>query len=639
MPPGIILPAIAPLTASATSAIVCVHGKLSARAQVPMIVTGYVFLGFGLADAVGMIIIYLSRLLNGGFPGKAQIWMNYILVGPLGQASAAMQLLGQAASAPGNKTFAAYNKGTFLTASAGQVLGTVGVFADGGIRKYSLSAWSSVFPWGVFALAAIELGKDMNSPAFDALSSGPEVSVQWGEYDLQALRRTAHESTEYIVETFSRKAIVQYPPNTRLLFRPSKFFICKNCIAKSRRRLFSAATTPPSTSIPTQSLPPPPPSEGIARLENRALISIGGPDVAHFLQGLTTSNIKTSSSSGFFSAFLNAQGRVLHDVFIYPTSHSLDFREKFGGDGVGRPFYLIDVDKVHAELLRAHLRRFKLRAKFQMRVLEPGECDVWGLWGRDNDGNTGTGGDAALKPQPNPTIGCIDSRAPGMGRRIITLNSHKPHSEASSSSVKETSNQTYDIRRILHGVPQGHSEILTAESLPQESNIDYMGGIDFRKGCYVGQELTIRTHHTGVVRKRILPVRLYATDEKAPEELRYDPTTSSSLLLGESLPVPGTTQNIARVGTIGRGRSAGKLLMSVGNVGLALCRLEVMTDVRVTEEGSSWSPEQEFKVAWKPGDGGGGGGDREKEVKIKAFVPEWHRNRATVRDMHGKVNA
>ncbi|KAL9605299.1 MAG: hypothetical protein Q9179_001506 [Wetmoreana sp. 5 TL-2023] len=180
-PPGVILPAIAALTASSACGIVCFNGKLQARTQVPMIITGYVLLGLGLADAVALIFVYVSRLLNGGFPNKAQLWMNYILVGPLGQASVAMQNLGLAASAPGNRTFASYNRGTFITASAGQVLGTVGtlsgllvwsygawwllfsiamtvhlgIFADGGIQQYSLSAWSAVFPWvGVFPALA-----------------------------------------------------------------------------------------------------------------------------------------------------------------------------------------------------------------------------------------------------------------------------------------------------------------------------------------------------------------------------------------------------------------------------------------------------------------------------------------------------
>ena len=373
-------------------------------------------------------------------------------------------------------------------------------------------------------------------------------------------------------------------------------FICRKCLLSSRRHLSSAAKLPP-------------PATGFAHLENRALISIHGRDSAHFLQGLSTNSIKTTSPSprGFFSAFLNAQGRVLHDVFIYPADHSPGYRESVGGEMYEGPGFIIDVDRAHAEILRAHLRKFKLRAKINLRILDPGEWDVWGAWG---------GGDMAQDDSlaEAQDIGCVDPRAPGMGRRLVVHRGTRPQFEGEELPV-----MSYDVRRIMMGVPQGHQEILSGEALPQESDIDYMGGIDFRKGCYVGQELTIRTHHTGIVRKRILPVQLYELDEKAPESLQYDPTTSLS--------TPTSTQNISRVNT--RGRSAGKWLTGVGNIGLALCRLETMTNTRLTEEGSQWSPDHEFKMAWQPEEERQGG-----ELKIKAFVPQWHRNQISLRDMH-----
>ncbi|KAL8987703.1 MAG: hypothetical protein Q9177_003119 [Variospora cf. flavescens] len=380
------------------------------------------------------------------------------------------------------------------------------------------------------------------------------------------------------------------------------------CCFAARKRYIS--TTP----LRPTSLPPPAPSSGFAHLSNRALISINGQDAAHYLQGLTTANIKTSpssssSQSGFYSAFLNAQGRVLHDVFVYPSHHAAELR----GESHGEPSFLIDVDKAHVETLRAHLKRYKLRAKIQFRVVDSGERDVWATWGGDDGavGNTANLG--------SQDVGCTDTRAPDMGQRVITYAGGKP----TISSGEETPVESYDIRRILKGVPQGQSEILSGEALPQESNIDYMGGIDFRKGCYVGQELTIRTHHTGVVRKRILPVQLYSIeDEKPPDTLQYNPQSLLELPLG--------VQNISRVNT--RGRSAGKWLTGVGNIGLALCRLETMTDVRLTEEGSQWSPEHEFKMSWHSE------GDEERQLKIKAFVPDWHRNRPTVRDMHRQPN-
>lgn len=265
--------------------------------------------------------------------------------------------------------------------------------------------------------------------------------------------------------------------------------------------------------------------------------------------------------------------------------------------------FLIDVDSGEVEKLARHLKRFKLRAKVEIRVVEEGELGIWGFW------DDGSGGD-------NIPTGYRDERAPGMGTRAVL-----PGASKVQSPGQETTVGSYNVRRMMKGVAEGQGEILQETALPQESNIDYMGGIDFRKGCYVGQELTIRTHHTGVVRKRILPVQIYdgGGDGKPPENLEYNLTSN--------LVIPPQGTNISRVNT--KGRNAGKWVNGVGNIGLALCRLEIMTDVSVTGEKNPWSPEHEFKISWDPEEGREGG-----EVKIKAFVPSWHRNRVTVRDMH-----
>ncbi|KAI4247171.1 MAG: hypothetical protein L6R40_001514 [Gallowayella cf. fulva] len=403
-------------------------------------------------------------------------------------------------------------------------------------------------------------------------------------------------------------------PSRSTLSKLLRSHLCKDCLAATTRRSFSTPSTSPIN-------PPSPPPTGFARLTNRALILVHGRDAAHYLQGLTTSNIKDYTYDlleGRYTAFLNAQGRILYDVFIYPIDHALGF----GGEYIesvtyDEPGFMIDVDKRHAETLRSHLKRYKLRAKIGIRVAEPDEYHVYATW----DDNPPIHPPNKAAP-PTQNFGCIDTRAPGMGKRILSFADFSKllHGEQSSA-------ETYDVRRILKGVPEGADEIIPGEALPQESNIDYMSGVDFRKGCYVGQELTIRTHHTGVVRKRILPVQLYGPDEEQPPDvLRYDPKTSV-------IP-PSQPQNIARVNT--KGRSAGKFLRGVGNIGLALCRLETMTDVRVAEGGQGqWSAEHEFKMAWQvEGEEGSGEAGEEKEVKIKAFVPEWHRNRPSVRDMH-----
>lgn len=103
------------------------------------------------------------------------------------------------------------------------------------------------------------------------------------------------------------------------------------------------------------------------------------------------------------------------------------------------------------------------------------------------------------------------------------------------------SQEQYLVHRIKHGVPEGVEEIIPMQAFPMESNLDFMGAsescclplyfslngsqVDFRKGCYVGQELTVRTYHTGLVRKRTIPIQLYPANErsyiKSPHSFRF----------------------------------------------------------------------------------------------------------------------
>lgn len=366
------------------------------------------------------------------------------------------------------------------------------------------------------------------------------------------------------------------------------------------------------STITTAAAPPHQPAAH-AILTTRRVIALTGNDAPRFLQGLTTANIRTSllPSQGFYGAFLNAAGRVLHDVFIYPAS---------GQDPEGKSEdkdtrFLIEVDAREVERLAAHLKRFKLRAKVTVRVPEEGEYGVWALWGDEQ----------LAKRWPSNQIGCEDTRAPGMGRRLILPGGTKPEGEDEKGSTgwgHETSVGSYEVRRMLRGVAEGQGEILREAALPLESNMDYMGGIDFRKGCYVGQELTIRTRHTGVVRKRILPVQLYPADSPPPRSLTYTPPspskTSPSSPSPLPLPPPGT--NIQRVDP--KARSAGKWLGGAANIGLALCRLETMTDTVLTDGGNLWLPQHEFKASWKEDADVGDGVAR--AVNVKAFVPSWH---------------
>jgi folate-binding protein YgfZ len=315
-----------------------------------------------------------------------------------------------------------------------------------------------------------------------------------------------------------------------------------------------------------------------------------------------TANISSSPqrSTGFYAALLNAQGRVLNDVFLYPDHAA-------SGDA-----WLIEVDAAEAEKLYKHIKRYKLRAKFDIRVIDESEMGIWSVWQtKDGKGNPAGGASWTTHTIGEPDrhasyeIGCVDSRAPGMGTRLILPGSKKPEIE---EGMEETTEEAYRIRRYLKGVAEGQGEILRESALPQESNLDFMGGVDYRKGCYVGQELTIRTHHTGVVRKRILPLTIYGPDNEMPRAPEYRPNLE--------LERPPAETSIVRFNK--KGRSAGKWIAGVGNIGLGLCRVEIMTDTVVQGEAGSYKEGDEFKLEWTGEDGSA------KMVKVKAFVPPWH---------------
>lgn len=370
----------------------------------------------------------------------------------------------------------------------------------------------------------------------------------------------------------------------RILARDSSSTISSICRSCQRRRQFTTS-------------PPRPPAAGFAELPSRRLLSVAGPDSAKFLQGIITANVSTSTgetkTEGFYSGFLNATGRVLHDVFIYPVPN------ENAEDG---PAFLIEADASQLVRLEKFIKRYKLRAKVKVRSLGSDEASVWQAWNDSADTTpTQTGSNIVLR----------DPRAPSLGYRLIQRNGNAPEIDLDRSTE-----DAYTIRRYLQGVPEGQEELLREHSLPLDSNMEYMNGIDFHKGCYVGQELTIRTKHRGVVRKRILPCMIYEKDKAEPQTLQYEPDCGSQEDAAAQM-IP-TETGIGRWEK--RGRSAGKWLKGVGNIGLGLCRLEIMTDIVLPGEqaAATYKPGDEFLLDW-------GEEGAKTSVKVKAFVPDWLR--------------
>lgn len=418
---------------------------------------------------------------------------------------------------------------------------------------------------------------------------------------------------------------------------PSSYhYTCARCqtraaaAAVAPRRDFSSTTPRASISAPSAPLP----TSGLVALSSRRLLSISGPDAPKFLQGVITQNILAPGGGssnkiredGFYGAFLTATGRVLYDVFVYPvsgagTATTSTAAAAATSSAPGESF-LLEVDAAEAVRLERHIKRYKLRARFAVRLLDEGEATVWHAW---RDGSTSSSGLSLQGADPGLLAHITDPRAPGLGWRIVQSG------DAGAAAVggfgdeappRIEDEDVYRARRYLLGVPEGQGELLRETALPLEGNLDAMGAIDFRKGCYVGQELTIRTKHRGVVRKRVLPVLLYDDDAGVsgpPEKLEYRPGPLASGVDAASIP---TDTSIGRTGR--KGRSAGKWLRGVGNVGLGLCRLETMTDVVLPGEtaAAGFDPAvDEFVMEQPPGEDGAGG----FRVKVKAFVPDWLR--------------
>lgn len=195
-----------------------------------------------------------------------------------------------------------------------------------------------------------------------------------------------------------------------------------------------------------------------ARLASRALVKVAGPDWRSFLQNILTNDVEgLEDGQARFAALLTPQGKVLFDLFVVPE-----------GDGA-----LLDVAADRREGFVQRLTLYRLRAKVE---IAPDERGVFAAWG---DGGEG---------------GVEDPRLPALGRRI--------YGEAEATASEDD----YAAHRLALGVPDPAVDAVPDRTYPIEANFDLLNGIDFRKGCFVGQETTSRMKRRGVIKNRMLPV-------------------------------------------------------------------------------------------------------------------------------------
>ncbi|MCG6205509.1 folate-binding protein [Rhodopseudomonas sp. HC1] len=271
-------------------------------------------------------------------------------------------------------------------------------------------------------------------------------------------------------------------------------------------------------------------------LPDRGVIKISGPDARHLLNGLVTTDLtKLVPGQGRFGALLTPQGKIVADFFITEMAAEDD-----GG-------FLLDCPKALAEPLATKLKFYKLRAKALIENLSD-RLGVLALW----DG----------APAQPPEMGFADPRADQLGWRIIVPELLAPATaEALGATVVAT--EQYDAHRIACGVPTGGIDFGYADAFPHEANMDRLHGVDFTKGCYIGQEVVSRMHHRGTARTRIVRV----TFEGAA------PQPGSDIMAGEkSVGIMGSSAEgrglaLLRIDRVAEARAAG---LPLGAPGVAL---------------------------------------------------------------------
>ena len=224
-----------------------------------------------------------------------------------------------------------------------------------------------------------------------------------------------------------------------------------------------------------------------AFLSDRGVIKLSGDDARGFLNNLITSEIDAlKPGSARFGALLTPQGKIIADFLV---------TEAPAGHGGG---LLIDCPRALAQPLTDKLSFYKLRAKLTVENLTD-HLGVLAVWD----------GDTALKPE----LSFVDPRHAELGWRIL-VPAELAQKTADLIGAELTDESAYEAHRIAVGVPRGGLDFTYGDAFPHEANMDRMAGVDFDKGCYVGQEVVARMQHRTVVRTRVTRVEL---DGPAPE--------------------------------------------------------------------------------------------------------------------------
>jgi folate-binding protein YgfZ len=258
-----------------------------------------------------------------------------------------------------------------------------------------------------------------------------------------------------------------------------------------------------------------------AFLPDRGVVKVSGEDARDFLNGLVTTDMTLLQPGlGRFGALLTPQGKITTDFLI---------TEAPSGHGGG---FLIDCPRALAQALADKLGFYKLRAKVSVENLSD-SLGVLAAWD----------GDPALKPD----LAFADPRNAALGWRILVPEELAPKA-AGLIGAEMVDSGAHEAHRVASGVPRGGLDFIYGDAFPHETNMDRLHGVDFDKGCYVGQEVVSRMQHRGTARTRTVRIML---DGPAPEP-------GAAILAGDK-----------PIGTMGS---------TAGHHGLALIRIDRAAD-------------------------------------------------------------
>lgn len=224
-----------------------------------------------------------------------------------------------------------------------------------------------------------------------------------------------------------------------------------------------------------------------ALLPDRGVVKVDGDDARKFLNGLVTSDIaKVTPEAASFTALLTPQGKIIVDFILVEAPPA---------DGGG---FFLDCPRALAPTLLQRLNFYKLRAKVMIEDLSE-TLGVLAVWE----------GDAATEYG----LCYRDPRLAALGLRCM-LPPHLAADAATDLGAELVEASAYEAHRIALGVPRGGLDFIYGDAFPHETDMDQFGGVDFDKGCFVGQEVVSRIENRGTARSRVVPV---AFDGFAPE--------------------------------------------------------------------------------------------------------------------------